>query len=376
MENNEYSDIKDLVDSLTNSDAPYESDELTHWGIKGMRWGVRRYQNKDGSLTARGQKRYNSEMAKLKSEIKTETAKVKNHQKTAAKLDKLEAAKKKLKNLKKGKADSEETDDQKRDRIMKNPTAKDVYENRHLFSNKEVGDLFLRLNNEENIKKLVPKEVDPRKARIDKFIANLDDATEKAKVVGKAYNFAATVVNAFSGADSISMPKLDLDSLNKGNKETRRQEEKRADEDRRRAEEDRKKAKAADSAAKAEAKRVKAEEKAARTAQKAEKRQTKAEERAAKAKEKADEAARKANESTRKANESTSYEYYNSTYSKGYSAAGKNYVKRSTPLLGSSTSALSSTTVNKGRSAVEKNLSYELLDSGGNILLSYGRDDN
>lgn len=32
--------------------------ELCHWGIKGMKWGVRRYQNKDGSLTAKGRKRY------------------------------------------------------------------------------------------------------------------------------------------------------------------------------------------------------------------------------------------------------------------------------------------------------------------------------
>jgi hypothetical protein len=31
---------------------------LAHHGIKGMQWGVRRYQNKDGSLTLAGKKRY------------------------------------------------------------------------------------------------------------------------------------------------------------------------------------------------------------------------------------------------------------------------------------------------------------------------------
>lgn len=34
------------------------SDELYHHGIKGQRWGVRRFQNEDGSLTERGKKRY------------------------------------------------------------------------------------------------------------------------------------------------------------------------------------------------------------------------------------------------------------------------------------------------------------------------------
>lgn len=37
---------------------PYGGKELYHFGIKGMKWGVRRYQNKDGTLTRAGIDRY------------------------------------------------------------------------------------------------------------------------------------------------------------------------------------------------------------------------------------------------------------------------------------------------------------------------------
>ena len=36
--------------------------ELYHSGVKGMKWGVRRYQNKDGTLTEAGKKRYNRDI--------------------------------------------------------------------------------------------------------------------------------------------------------------------------------------------------------------------------------------------------------------------------------------------------------------------------
>ena len=42
---------------LTSNGNFISEDELYHHGIKGQKWGVRRYQNEDGSLTAAGKKR-------------------------------------------------------------------------------------------------------------------------------------------------------------------------------------------------------------------------------------------------------------------------------------------------------------------------------
>ena len=37
------------------------SDELYHHGIKGQKWGRRRFQNEDGSLTPAGKERYDDD---------------------------------------------------------------------------------------------------------------------------------------------------------------------------------------------------------------------------------------------------------------------------------------------------------------------------
>ena len=64
------------------------SNELSHHGILGMKWGVRRYQNSDGSLTEAGKKRY-SKSSKTKEDYHNSAEK---HRKRAANAVKISMA--------------------------------------------------------------------------------------------------------------------------------------------------------------------------------------------------------------------------------------------------------------------------------------------
>ena len=48
---------------------------LHHHGVKGMKWGVRRYQNKDGSLTPAGKKRYSQNASPSEDYVRAHTKK-------------------------------------------------------------------------------------------------------------------------------------------------------------------------------------------------------------------------------------------------------------------------------------------------------------
>ena len=99
----------------------YNTDELTHWGIKGMRWGIRRYQNKDGTLTPAGKKRLRKETDALKKEEQI----LKNRKTTQSKLDKLAARRKALEDQKK-ELDGDDNKVKKDTDADTNPTKKSV----------------------------------------------------------------------------------------------------------------------------------------------------------------------------------------------------------------------------------------------------------
>lgn len=145
-------------------------NELMHWGIKGMKWGVRRYQNKDGSLTPAGKKRYDKEMAKLKEEEKI----AKNKLKTQAKLNKLDEKRKEVEALKSGKPITKSTKQHSK------PSVKDM-------SDEELRQTVNRLLMEQQYAKLNPQQVSAGQKFVKKVMNDVvaPAATEVGKNVLK-----------------------------------------------------------------------------------------------------------------------------------------------------------------------------------------------
>lgn len=202
--------------------------ELYHWGIKGQKWGIRRYQNKDGSLTPAGQKRYDDKLAK----IEAKTAKIKEKQRikqeAAERKSKLKAAKQALADAKNGKKQAAaeeaarkaaEDDNARRERILKEPTAKEVLENRHLFNDREIQSLRLRLQEENTIKSLVPAEVSKGKQFVDKTVETLNQVSSVVESGSKAWNGVAKVYNSLWGKrNGLEVPMINEKAKSKADK--------------------------------------------------------------------------------------------------------------------------------------------------------------
>lgn len=174
-------------------------DELQHWGIKGQKWGQRRYQYKDGSLTPAGQKRYNKEMDRLKKEkakVKAEEKVLANKKKTQAKIDKLEAEKKALEERKKALKDekrgksSKESDkedsmtlEEARELLLKSTNPKFIYDNRQYLTYQELNDRVNRIDLEARLHNKIPEE----KGRLDSFNEGMKKTADTINNITNTY---------------------------------------------------------------------------------------------------------------------------------------------------------------------------------------------
>lgn len=212
------------VDEFIHSLGNLTDDELQHWGIKGMRWGQRRYQNKDGSLTPAGRKRYTNPdgslnekgkkyVAKEKERLEAEKKVISRQKRTNAKFDQLDKMRKENESLKNGKTKTEDEDD-----ASQTPKKKTTSE----LTDKELQDKVNRLRNEEAYRDLSKRlGSDGAKSELDMKISEMEKQKHylqlqkdidslTPKKVSKGKEFLSSVMNKVIGPAAAEVGKKAL----------------------------------------------------------------------------------------------------------------------------------------------------------------------
>lgn len=164
--------------------------EFCHSGIKGMKWGIRRYQNPDGSLTAAGRTHYGvgkkREKVVLNNKEKGRSEK-KNTYTDARKMRK-EAAQKK----------TQEQQELRRYEELRRTPAKRLSEN-------EIKELTARLQMEKSYKDLLKQTEDPKLFDGKKFVVDILQSSGKTIITGLITYGVGTAINNAANAKVINV---------------------------------------------------------------------------------------------------------------------------------------------------------------------------
>lgn len=166
------------------------SDEtyLSHHGIIGQKWGVRRYQNRDGSLTSEGRKRRGLSDKKEDGPVKELVKNAK--EKSAAK--KAQTAAEKHEELKRF--------------VRDHP--KSIYKNRYEFTQDELATLVNEINFDRKLKDVRNQEVQRDMDRVKNLANNLGTIKNLAENVKGIYNLAAEVNNTMIDSGKMNGKKM------------------------------------------------------------------------------------------------------------------------------------------------------------------------
>lgn len=185
---------------ITSNGSFVSEDELAHWGILGMRWGRRRYQNSDGSLTAEGRERYGvSEGRDTRGDGNSGSGKssTRNSRGTgnsghSERLNKKEAAKAKKQDEKEKKAEERKTEEKKAEEKKPDDTTnerKTKLDGKSLddISDKNLKDRLERMRNEDAYDKMM---VERGYVQVEKY----SDMDRKISELKKQKEYADLVV--------------------------------------------------------------------------------------------------------------------------------------------------------------------------------------
>ena len=148
-----------------------DNEYLAHHGIKGQKWGVRRFQNPDGTRTALGK----SQSMSMKDRIKA-----RSEQKAEARAVKKAAS-------------AEERHEELRQRVIRHP--KDLYKHRNEFSKEEVEKIIKEIEFDRKIKDVKISEIKrglESYGRLKEALKTTSELMSSAKTV---YNVAAETHN-------------------------------------------------------------------------------------------------------------------------------------------------------------------------------------
>ena len=171
---------------------------LVHSGILGMKWGVRRFQNEDGTLTTAGKARYGANGAAPR------------HKPSNAR----KAAKKRAANLEKArqaKAAKAAHEAEKKNAVERG-SAEEVMKFKTELSNKELQDVVNRLRLESQLSDFLPKEEVKTKSKnlVDKVVDVADKTRSNVEKGINVWNTIVKIHNSFSsdkwqsiGGDSV-----------------------------------------------------------------------------------------------------------------------------------------------------------------------------
>ena len=139
-----------------------EENYIEHHGIKGQKWGVRRFQNPDGTRTALGKKR------------------------------------------------ERESAEAEHERLTRSTSAKEVYENRAKLSDKELRDRVNRIQTEQQLQELMKKEkgTSPGKKASGKVLNKVGEKSAEALAVALVAAGKKTVVPILATAGTVAVASL------------------------------------------------------------------------------------------------------------------------------------------------------------------------